>query len=58
MDFEPAFVADGEAPELAEPGEGALDHPLMAAQLLADFSALAGDARLDPGARQALRQRR
>jgi len=41
------FVADGEATAAVEPGDSALDHPAMAAELGAGLDALAGDAAED-----------
>ncbi len=42
-----AFVADGKAAEAGEPGEGPLDHPAMASELLATFDAASGNAGRD-----------
>ncbi len=47
MDVVTSLIADGEAPELGEPGEGALHHPPMPAQPIAGLDALAGDAHRD-----------
>jgi hypothetical protein len=48
MDVESPLVSDNEAAEAADPGEGSLDHPSVAAELLTGFDAAPGDARLDP----------
>ncbi len=55
MDILPPLVADGQAPELAEPREGALHHPAVTAPPLAGLDALARDADHDmaPGQRLA-----
>jgi len=50
MHVEPSFVTYGEASEFVEPCEAALDHPSVAAELLAGLDAAPGDARLDPAA--------
>ena len=52
MDVGAPLVAHGQAAEAVEPGQGALDHPAVAAQPLAGVDALAGDADPDvaPGA--------
>ena len=42
-----ALVADGEAPELVDPGKGALDHPAVLAEMLGAVDAAAGDAGRD-----------
>ncbi len=47
MDVVAAFVTDGEAPELSQPGQCAFDHPPVPAQPLAGIHALAGDAHPD-----------
>ena len=39
MQVGPSFVAHGQAPELVQPGEGALDHPAVPSQLLAALDA-------------------
>jgi hypothetical protein len=52
VDVGAALVADGQPTELVKPGEGALDHPPMAPQLLAGLDPLAGDPAAD-----AIRQR-
>lgn len=46
------FVAHQEAAVAVQPGEGALDHPAVAPQLLAGLDAPAGDARGDMAAAQ------
>ena len=46
-DILPALIADREAAEASEPGQGSLDHPAMAAQALAAVDPAPGDARLD-----------
>ena len=51
MDVGAPFVAHDQTAETAQPGERALDHPAMAAQLLTGLDSLAGNARLNmPGA--------
>ena len=52
MDVGSALVADGEAAELAEPRERALDDPAVPSELCACLDAAAGDARLDVAAGQ------
>ncbi len=47
-----AFVADGRTPVAGEPGEGAFDLPLMAAQSGGVVDAAASDARDDAPAAQ------
>ena len=47
MHVEPALVADGETPELVEPGEAALDDPSVTAELLSGLDAAPGDAGRD-----------
>ena len=47
MDVATTLVADGESAVTGEPGEGALDHPAMAPELLAGLDTLAGDAAAD-----------
>ena len=42
-----ALIADDEASELIDPGESALHHPAMFAEVLAAFDAASGDARCD-----------
>ncbi len=54
MDVLAPLVADREAPELAEPGQGALHHPAMAAQSSAGLDTPAGDPCPDPPAAQGL----
>src|SRR5688500_10245796 len=44
MEVGVALVAEGEASETVEPGDGALDDPAVAAELGAGLDALAGDA--------------
>ena len=46
-DILPALIADREAAEASEPGQGSLDHPAMAAQALAAVDPAPGDAGLD-----------
>lgn len=41
------FVADGETPELIDPGECPLDHPAMPAELFAAVDAASGNAGRD-----------
>lgn len=50
VDVEPAFVADGEAPQFVEPCEGSFDDPAMTPQFLAGVDASSGDAWPDPAA--------
>ena len=47
MNVEPAFVADGETAEPADPGEGTLNYPPVAAEFLAGFDAATGNSWLD-----------
>ncbi len=47
MDIGAALVADSEAAELSEPGQGALDLPTVPPGLLAAIGAAPGDARDD-----------
>ena len=47
VDVEASFVADGEAAEAVQPGEGPLYDPAMTAELLAGFDATSCDASLD-----------
>ncbi len=47
MDVGTALVADGEAAELGEPGEGAFHFPAVSPQPLAAVGAAPGDARDD-----------
>jgi hypothetical protein len=47
MDVISALVADGEAAEAIEPGEGPLDHPPVLAEPLATLDASPGNARDD-----------
>ncbi len=42
-----SLVAHGQAPELVQPGQGALDYPAVSSQLLAAFDAAPCDAGLD-----------
>lgn len=44
MDVGSSFIADGKAPELGEPCEGALGHPAMTAQPFTALDAAPGDA--------------
>jgi hypothetical protein len=44
VDVITSLIADGEALELAEPGQGPLHDPAVPAQPLAGLDALAGDA--------------
>lgn len=48
------FVADGEAPELIDPGEGPLDHPSVLAEMLGAVDAPPGDAGRDAPLAQVL----
>jgi hypothetical protein len=52
VDVGPSFVAHGQAPHAVEPGQGALDHPAVAAQPLARIDPFAGDADADVALRQ------
>jgi hypothetical protein len=52
MDILPPLVADGQAPELAQPRQRALYHPAVPAQLLAGLDAFARDADPDVASRQ------
>jgi hypothetical protein len=54
VDVGATLVADGQAAELVEPGQGPLDHPAMASQLLARLDPLAGDPAADATASQSL----
>ena len=47
VDVGTPFVAHGEAAELREPSQCALDHPAMAAEMVAAFDTAAGDAVAD-----------
>ena len=47
VDVEASFVADGEAAEAVQPGEGPLDHPAVTAELLAGLDTASCDAGLD-----------
>ncbi len=47
VDVEASFVADCEAAEAVQPGEGPLDNPAMTSKLLAGFDAASCDAGLD-----------
>lgn len=47
MDVGAPLVADREATEAVEPGQGSLDNPAVSAQSLASFHASSCDARLD-----------
>lgn len=47
VNVEASFVADGEAAEAVQPGEGPLDDPAMTAELLAGFNAASCDAGFD-----------
>ena len=42
------FIANAEAPELVDPGKGALDDPAVSPEALAALDAAAGNARFDP----------
>src|SRR5688500_7408560 len=44
-DVEPSFIADEEASELGEPGEGSFDHPSVPAEAFAALDAAASNAR-------------
>ena len=48
----PVFVAHGQTPELAEPGQGAFHYPPVPAQSGAAVNATPRDARLDATAGQ------
>ena len=48
MDIASALVARDEPAQAVDPGEGAFDHPSMAAQLLTGLDAAPGDAGHDP----------
>ena len=52
MDVGAPFVADGQPPVLAEPGEGPFHDPAMPAQALAGVDPFAGDAHADVALRQ------
>ncbi len=54
VDVGAALVAEGQPPELGEPGESALGHPPMAPQLFAGLDPLAGDPAADAAAGQGL----
>ena len=54
MDVGSSLVADGEAAELGEPSQGALDDPPVSPQTLAALDAAAGDAVLDATAGESL----
>lgn len=49
-----SFVADDEAPELVDPGEGALDDPAVSAEMLASLDAAESDAGRDPASAEVL----
>lgn len=48
VDVESPFVAGGKTAEPADPGEGAFNHPPVAAEFLAGLDAATGNSRLDP----------
>lgn len=50
----PPFITNRQSPETPQPGQCSLDHPAIAAQLLAALDALAGNADLDGALRQRL----
>jgi hypothetical protein len=52
VDVLAALVSDGEAAELAQPGEGAFDHPAMAPKPFAGVDPCAGDPHLDSASPQ------
>ena len=52
MHVGPAFVADEQALEVVQPGEGALDDPAVAAEPGAVLGLAAGDHRFDPALAQ------
>jgi hypothetical protein len=52
MDVCAPFVAHSQAPEAGQPGEGALDHPVVTAESLARVDAVVGDADPDAAAAQ------
>jgi len=52
MDVCPPLIADRQPPVPMEPGQGPLDHPAVATQLLAGLDPLARDPDLDPAAVQ------
>ncbi len=54
MDVGPALVADREAAQAAEPGQGALDDPAVPAQTLAAVHTASGNPGLDPAPAQGL----
>jgi len=54
MNIGPSLVADGQAAEATQPGQGALDHPAMSPQPRARVDALAGDTNLDMATAQRL----
>ena len=47
VDVEASFVADSQAAEAVQPGEGPLDDPAMTSELLAGFDTASCDAGLD-----------